>query len=80
MEAYRCDGCNKVSPDEDGLHIANSWADVRIKSRHNAGTLALHVCDDCMPMLGSRKSIVLELLTFLKGRKAKSDVSKDQTP
>ena len=53
MEAYRCDGCNKVSPDEHGMHIANGWAHINIKSRQISSFKngeGFHICEECLPL------------------------------
>lgn len=47
MELLKCDGgCGRVSPDERGLHIANKWCEVTIKSSACFGKY--HVCPACV--------------------------------
>lgn len=47
----RCDGgCGKESPNDRGLHIANSWTDVRIQKREGlrkGPVRELALCEDC---------------------------------
>lgn len=33
MIIQRCDGCDKESPDEDGLFIANEWCEITVDHR-----------------------------------------------
>ena len=53
MEAIKCDGCGKVSPDKDGLHIANHWTEISVNSpwrrRNRYAKPEKHTfCRDCI--------------------------------
>ncbi len=32
-ELYKCDSCGKISPDENGLFLANNWVEVTVNRR-----------------------------------------------
>lgn len=34
MNLIKCDGCEKISPDKDGIHIANHWVMIRFSHKH----------------------------------------------
>lgn len=46
-ELIQCDGCKAVSPDNNGLHVANDWYEVTTRSRATKYEKRLHWCDDC---------------------------------
>lgn len=52
----KCDGCDIVSPDETGLHIANEWAKVTVQySKFLFGKIdrEYNVCPKCLKMAKS---------------------------
>lgn len=51
----KCDGCNKVSPDENGMHIANHWTDFVMQHRirrnnYTDNSQKVLLCNDCLPV------------------------------
>ena len=49
----KCDGCDIVSPDEKGLHIANRWAKVTVEySKYWLGNndKEYNICPKCLEL------------------------------
>lgn len=45
----KCDGCGKLSPDDNGIHHANSWYLVTVDhcSRRRPGPESFMLCEKC---------------------------------
>lgn len=73
MEAFRCDTCRKVSPDEEGRHIANHWAKINVKSSRLSSWREgenFHICEECLPLGGQyRGDKIKGIVSFLKRKK-----------
>ncbi len=71
----KCDGCGVMSPDKDGLFIANNWTEVTIKSRgYRASGHDYIYCQECVPSNGYpyREAVqpLKRILAKFKGRAA----------
>lgn len=45
----KCDTCDRVSPDKDGLHVANHWTEIKVGSRLRRGAEVEYlICTDCL--------------------------------
>lgn len=54
MKYIKCDGCENMSPDENGLHTSNGWVDIKVNSRWRkfnrfADPMELSFCNECIP-------------------------------
>lgn len=55
MDLKKCDGCGIISPDKKGLHIANSWIEIKYshgKNDRGIGCVsrkrhAIELCEEC---------------------------------
>ncbi len=43
----QCDGCGKVSPDENRLFIANKWYVLKVTSTATKYESKIDYCEDC---------------------------------
>ena len=43
----KCDGCGKLSPDENGLYIANHW--LKIQAYRGTMVREYEFCNECIP-------------------------------
>ncbi len=64
MDAIKCDGCKRVSPDDEGLHIANSWAKVTVWVSKTWKDY--HLCEMCLPTEGSVHGLASKLLAYFR--------------
>lgn len=48
-QLLQCDACKAISPDENGLYIANHWTEISTQHRHYKFESKKYlICDKCM--------------------------------
>lgn len=66
MDAYRCDGCGVVSPDDEGNQIANHWSIVNLKTQINGYSAQYHLCLECMPIGENPHGAIRQIIDFFR--------------
>lgn len=63
----KCDGCNAMSPNNEGYHVANNWMKIIYSKKFDdRWPEKLILCDKCLPEHHYRKETQEAVIGFFK--------------